>query len=235
MTNYTDDQLTGLSGEYLFGNRLIKELGWIYRTQHIADLGIDGEIEILDSEKRSTGKILKVQIKTSSGNLADVSVDAEHFAYWTVFSVPVIVISVSLATGEVKWWPAKNGKLVRTRYHYKLSLGSVLDRGSYNDLMKISASQNSDILDGLINLVHRAGESIGAVDPTFTLDRDRGDLIEILKLSSATLTVIQFLAKFGLGKELSADRIASFEAKLSEVQGSAQRMLVMINRESACD
>jgi hypothetical protein len=74
------------------------EMGYLWRETNSSDVGLDGEIEIVESGK-ATGKIIKVQSKAGSsyirgtnGSKFRVYVDVEHCDYWAGVINPVIAI-----------------------------------------------------------------------------------------------------------------------------------------------
>ena len=113
---FTRRDTIGRRGEQEFALFVDKELGWIFRRIDEPDVGIDGEIEIVQrgghavakiSEGNTTGRLLKVQIKTTEGNLRNkksfnVYFDKPHLDYWNSIRIPVLLIAVSLEGGI--WW-----------------------------------------------------------------------------------------------------------------------------------
>lgn len=98
-------------GVHAVGLVVTSDLGWIFREQPIADMGIDAHIELVDGEP--TGKLIGVQIKTGKGNFKE-SKDAYtyygndvHLDYWSNHSLPVILVAhipetkETLCTGTV--------------------------------------------------------------------------------------------------------------------------------------
>lgn len=63
MKEYKKRSVNGNAGEYLAAYQFTKILQWPYRMLDI-DIGVDGEIEILDSAGISTSDVIKVQVKT---------------------------------------------------------------------------------------------------------------------------------------------------------------------------
>ena len=64
---YIKKSLVGDMGEHFFIYKIMEMFRWPCRLYGI-DLGIDAEIEILDNENRTTGRIIKVQIKRAIDN-----------------------------------------------------------------------------------------------------------------------------------------------------------------------
>lgn len=75
----------------------LNSFGLIFRETPNADLGIDGQIEHIDSDGNATGKIVAVQIKygdsylsEKNGNIVFRSQE-KHISYWSNFPIPVIL------------------------------------------------------------------------------------------------------------------------------------------------
>ncbi len=99
---YGRNTLIGNAGEMFLGYYVTHELKFIYRAQPIADIGIDGEIELLDEKNASTGKLVKVQVKSTVQILDKwnwkVKVLKRDVAYWKLLSIPVILVAVILGS-----------------------------------------------------------------------------------------------------------------------------------------
>lgn len=82
-------------------------MGHIWREKSVSDVGIDGEIELVDqSTDRATGRLLMVQVKSRS-NLDDRSDGAIRFTcatddldYWLSGTAPVLLVLVSTDASE---------------------------------------------------------------------------------------------------------------------------------------
>ena len=83
----------GDAGEFFFAYRVSSELRWPCRLIDI-DIGIDAQIEILDSDLRSTGKFVAVQVKATEVGRRIWRVSRRHIKYWNSISVPVFVALV---------------------------------------------------------------------------------------------------------------------------------------------
>ncbi|WP_431103070.1 DUF4365 domain-containing protein [Roseateles noduli] len=103
---YEKRSASGDAGEYLAAYKLTKLLGWPCRLYGV-DIGVDAELEVLDSNSRSHGDIIKVQIKAISAppgtKELSVYVDARHIEYWQRFCLPVIVCCVDLEAEKIYW------------------------------------------------------------------------------------------------------------------------------------
>lgn len=74
-----------------------EEFGWIFRPTSSADVGIDGQIELVEGGA-ATGKLIGVQIKTGASYLEDHSKGLVYrgrksdLEYWAEYSLPVIIV-----------------------------------------------------------------------------------------------------------------------------------------------
>lgn len=105
MPKYTSKNISGDAGEYLVAYVVTHKLGWPFRLLGV-DLGVDGELEVLNDDGESDGDVIKVQVKALAA-LSDadnyVYVDEEHIKYWKNFSAPIIVCCVDHAAATVYW------------------------------------------------------------------------------------------------------------------------------------
>lgn len=86
----------------------MKELGWIFREQTVADWGIDAQVEVAN-ESRPTGRLLALQIKSGksffqekTGNIVFHG-KRRHLEYWISHSLPVVIVIHNPETNETLW------------------------------------------------------------------------------------------------------------------------------------
>lgn len=100
---------TGKSGERLVERFVEDILNFAYRKVGEPDIGVDGEIEILDGSRSSTGGFVKVQVKTVTESLSDrrirIPFHEDHLDYFASLTVPPILTVVSLADQKIWWKP----------------------------------------------------------------------------------------------------------------------------------
>lgn len=103
---YPKKSVNGDAGEYFVAYRITKLFGWPCRLFGI-DIGVDAELEILDSQSASTGNVIKIQIKSfdkiSSLESKSIYVDDSHISYWKKFCLPVIICCVDLSSEKIYW------------------------------------------------------------------------------------------------------------------------------------
>jgi hypothetical protein len=80
--------------------------GWIYRELNI-DYGIDGEIEVVNSDGNVTGALCKVQVKGTNSHVKllkyGISVSANTVRYWLALPLPIIIVRIINNPKEVLW------------------------------------------------------------------------------------------------------------------------------------
>lgn len=99
----------GKSGERAVETFVEDTLNFAYRRTDKPDIGIDGEIEILDANGVGTGGLLKVQVKTMAAaptrKRIRVPLDEDHLDYFAALTVPPVLMVVSLAAQKIWWKP----------------------------------------------------------------------------------------------------------------------------------
>lgn len=166
---FTRNQATGQAGEYLVGAVVAHRLAWPYRTQPIADLGVDGEIEVLDEKGASLSGIIKVQAKaTAKEDEANTEppfsryVSPAHYEYWAALSLPVIVCRPVLATGKVYWLPASAGRSSGKLICFNFEAANELTADSAAPLRELARREGEvfDMLSGAAKLAQQHIEAI---------------------------------------------------------------------------
>jgi hypothetical protein len=124
MARYSPTEQIGVAAT---AGSVATELGWIFREQPVADMGIDAHIELVEPEGHPTGKLIGVQIKTGIGNFSETDEgyvyygDNTHKDYWFGHALPVILVAHIPGVGT--FWQAVNESTVEsTRKHWKLTI-----------------------------------------------------------------------------------------------------------------
>lgn len=148
-------QSTGQAGEYYVGAIITSDLEFIYRIQPIADIGIDGEIEILNDNRESTGEIVKVQVKasTSKKHPYKVFVDSKDYEYWKLLNVPVIICFAVVDKREVYWKHANEGVKAKGSYKYNFSEKDKLSKDSKDKIKRFAKKSTINLFEGLWQIV----------------------------------------------------------------------------------
>ncbi|GAB3092624.1 DUF4365 domain-containing protein [Lysobacter terrae] len=158
---YDEKKIIGDIGELTVAKAFIKYFRWPCRQQ-TTDLGIDAEVEALDDNGASTGKIVKVQVKATMKPFTDGTntsyPDREHIEYWKNFSVPVLYCYVSLATDEVLWTVIDPNKNYLTDKGAKVELDRAGDALTAHCKKRIRciAVEGSDLIMQILGLVEKS-------------------------------------------------------------------------------
>lgn len=109
----SDESELGALGVRIVDGIVHDELHYIFRARERRDLGIDGEIELVDEQdekRRGTGRLVAVQIKCGESFFREVDDDSfiyrgelKHLEYWSDFSLPVLVVICHPVTREAYW------------------------------------------------------------------------------------------------------------------------------------
>jgi hypothetical protein len=109
----TENSELGALGVRIVDGIVHDKLHYIFRPRERLDLGIDGEIEIVDEQddkRRGTGRLIAVQIKCGESYFQEGDDDAyvyrgerKHLEYWSDFSLPVLVMLCHPKTREAYW------------------------------------------------------------------------------------------------------------------------------------
>jgi len=102
------------------------QMGLIFREKPTQDHGIDAEIEVIDGD-RATGRLISAQIKCGASYLSESDKNgftfrfsAEHYAYWTNHSLPVVGVLIDHETEVCYWAPITKNSVEDTGKGYKI-------------------------------------------------------------------------------------------------------------------
>lgn len=78
--------------------------GWVYRRlEKDKDYGIDGEVEIFESDGSATGVLFKVQVKGSENHSRNPKIKQSTENYLSISPLPVFLLSVNVTTGSIRF------------------------------------------------------------------------------------------------------------------------------------
>lgn len=136
---YSKRSVNGDAGEYFLAYKMTKILDWPCRLYGV-DLGVDAELEIMNSSNESTGDIIKIQIKSvdeiTRTDSVSIFVDDRHINYWKRFCLPVIVCCVDLKNENVYW-----KQITATESYQTAGLSKKVSFCLKNDLLKLSSKK----------------------------------------------------------------------------------------------
>ncbi|KAF2327830.1 DUF4365 domain-containing protein [Flavobacterium ginsenosidimutans] len=133
---------------------ITKNLGWIFREQSIADVGIDGIIEQVQNGE-PTGKFIAIQIKSGLGNFYKTEkgltyyVSNVHYNYWLNLNIPIILVA-HLPNEDETYWQAittENLKKSKKRWKIEIPLKQKLNEKSESRLVQILSLKNEKKFD----------------------------------------------------------------------------------------
>lgn len=149
----------GESGQTLADLHVKTRLGWIYRPQPFTDIGIDGEIEVIDESGRSAGVLAKVQVKSAASFPTDtdikVPIDRKHLQYWQSLQLPVILMAVNLETETVYWLPIDSSlsiPLGQESATFRVPIRNVLSSSAKADIRIWLESAPKGVISNLLSL-----------------------------------------------------------------------------------
>jgi len=146
MTRFSDSEASGHLG-VAAAKTAVFMMEWAFREQPLPDFGIDGQIEIVDSDRKATGRLIGCQVKsgpsyfdekTSSGIV--YRGDSEHLAYWLGHSLPVIVILHDQENDCCYWQVVDRKHVENTGKGWKIEVpfSQVLDAGAKTSFERLA-------------------------------------------------------------------------------------------------
>lgn len=108
--------------------KIINQIGLIFREQPTDDYGIDAQIETMGKEY-ATGKLIAVQIKSGLSFFNETTSDSiiyrgerKHYDYWINHSLPVIIVLYN-PTNDTCYWNVVNLKTaILTTKNWKIEI-----------------------------------------------------------------------------------------------------------------
>ncbi|PPU08130.1 DUF4365 domain-containing protein [Xanthomonas arboricola] len=105
---------------------VVRDFNWIWREQTISDMGIDAQIELVESEP--TGRLVAVQVKCGLSNFREKDGclwyygSLVHLDYWMGHSLPVIIVAHLPERGITVWEAVTADSVTRTRSKWKIKI-----------------------------------------------------------------------------------------------------------------
>ena len=91
-------------------NKAFGICGWFFREQPQPDQGIDAQVECVDEAGQPNGRLLALQIKAGTSYFGNPtaggwrhSVKRSHLSYWTIHSLPVLIVLYN-PDRDVAYW-----------------------------------------------------------------------------------------------------------------------------------
>jgi hypothetical protein len=108
----TNNYFTERSG-VIAVEKIVNGMRCIWRETPNADVGIDGQIEYVDSAGNATGRLVAVQVKSGKsyipedGDLIQIYPEEKHRQYWENFPLPVLLVVYDPETDTAYWQDAR--------------------------------------------------------------------------------------------------------------------------------
>ena len=127
---------------------VLEALDWIFRSQDVADQGIDAHIEtVVPSDRLSTGRLVALQVKGGTSWFREKDADGQwvfrsdtdHLRYWLSHSLPVVVVIVD-QDRNVYWQHLTEGTYRETDRGFVLPIPvtQILDAAARDALLAVA-------------------------------------------------------------------------------------------------
>jgi hypothetical protein len=209
-----------------------KNIGWIFREQTIADVGIDAIIE-QSEEGIPTGRFVAVQIKTGKGNFhfsekkIALYVSHIHYNYWLNMNIPIILIAHLPETEKTYWQHICESNFKKTNKKWKIEIpvNQEFNEKSKASLIKILSDKDtkafvfelykgvveSDNLYDIVEKIECLTESKESINKIIKFIEELGERannfnIKLRKYKDDGLTIDHYQVKAsikGYGRELN--------------------------------
>lgn len=135
---------------------MLTELGLIFRQTSNTDVGIDGQIEYVNSAGEATGKIVAVQIKSGDSYLKENKIDKnnwtfypaeKHKAYWENYPIPVILLVYSPSNDKIYFIDARYYLKVNGLGNIKIPKENILNSTNKNKLFETIGNFDEPFLE----------------------------------------------------------------------------------------
>lgn len=201
---------TGAKGVRIVDAIVHDELRWLFRSRERRDLGIDGEIELVDRQdekRRGTGRLIAVQIKCGESFFSEEDDDAyvfrgdaKHLEYWADFSLPVLIVICHPETRVAYWVDFDPGAVVRLDKGWKILIPkrNRLDGASY-ELERIARRNRvDDVLDLSIQVwMHTSHAERVEFCGIFALPRDYHWYKHLMQIGDEAVMMHWLYARYG--------------------------------------
>ena len=141
----------------------ISHLGFIWRETPTGDVGVDGQIEHVDTAGRATGRLLSVQVKSGKSyfSLEDDGSwlfypEDRHRAYWEQHPLPVILVLHNPDTRQSYWTDIRQQlRGERTGRALSISKANILQNALPNQLFETVGVDGSTFIESLSDVLMR--------------------------------------------------------------------------------
>lgn len=198
---------------------IFEKMGFAFREQPIEDYGIDAIIEERESNKKLSGKLIGVQIKSGQSfftEIKDGSVifrgEMKHYDYWLNYSLPVIIVLYNPETEICVYQSITKDKITKTDHGWKIGIPLSNRLEEAGPFLKILTSNQSEYQKRLSTLAFAKG--------LMELAKEERLVVEVMewinKGSGRGEFIIKYVDDQGEEKELYNKTILGFGPKSYE-------------------
>jgi len=206
----TETSELGARGVRIVDAVVHEELCWLFRPRERRDLGIDGEIELVDNQdekRRGTGRLIAVQIKCGESFFSEEDEDAyvfrgdpKHLEYWADFSLPVLIVICHPVTRAAYWVEFDPGVVVRLKKGWKILIPK--RNRLENSIWELDRIARRNRMDDVIDLsiqawLHTRHTERVEFCGIFALPRDFGWFQHLLDIGEETVMLHWLYARYG--------------------------------------
>lgn len=239
----TDKADLGAMGVRIVDATVHEALHHVFRPRERLDLGIDGEIELVettDEKRRGTGRLIAVQIKCGLSFFNETDGDAfvyrgesKHLEYWSDFSLPVLIVICHPDTKEAYWTEFSHAAVERLKKGWKIRVPKQnrLHEARF-DLERIARRNH---VDGVLNLavqawIHASHAERVEFCGIFEMPRDYHWYHHLIKIENEQVMVHWLYARYG---RFEADEISDVLRYLPGNKAYGSRLFLCLVGESA--
>ncbi len=150
---YPESAELGAKGVRMVADTIEDQLHWIFRPNGKTDVGIDGEIEVVYKDRRSSGKLIAVQIKCGPCFFEEKTEKSfvyrcrpETLNYWLGLSLPVMLCLCDNMKNKIYWCHITVETIKKLKVNYKVEVPFE------NELNEKSEFALSRVLDSVISI-----------------------------------------------------------------------------------
>ena len=196
--NVSRSDQQGDIGVYAVGLKVTQELGWIFRSQPLRDIGIDAQVEVIDNNK-SKAELLALQIKSGKSWFGETNEqgiifrgDPNHLEYWQKYPLSVIVVLYDDRNKTAYWQVVSAETVINTGKGWKMIIpfSQKLDNSSQSSLKAICRSIVNSEKFSLLSLkdVSHGGAKRYSANLLIQGQLSKADIINIVKQVTRDLT-----------------------------------------------
>lgn len=212
MPNVPNSTITERIGVYYAGY-LFSLGGVIFRETSNTDVGIDAQIELIDSNGGATGKLAGIQIK-SGDSFVDVATrtftlraEQKHFEYWTRYTLPVIGVAYSPSLNKAVWFNLTeySHQIIEEGGSYRVA--GILDEGN-----ELNEQNISNTLTRIIQEFHGMPVSLQEAEQIAHIQELPEEVVEVEETKEAAW---KRLTNILLASQSEPDVLANVGSRLS--------------------